>query len=58
MDINRDIQCHFKKYVKYITPNCIVFYDCVEYNNYMKEYIIDDKKIYPKVNDISIHSKK
>ena len=52
MDINRDIQCHFKKYVKYITPNCIVFYDYKDYNNYMKNY--------PKVLDLdnSIHSKK
>lgn len=44
MDINRDIQCHFKRFCKYITPNCIVFYDCKEYNEYMKEYkiIVDD----------------
>jgi hypothetical protein len=52
MDINRDIQHHFKKYVKYITPNCIVFYDYKDYNNYMKNY--------PKVLDLDnpIHSKK
>ena len=50
MDINRDIQCHFKKYVKYITPNCVIFYDVKDYNNYMKEYVDDEKK-YLKVLD-------
>lgn len=44
MDINRDIQCHFKKYVKYITPNCIVFYERNSYNLYMKTYIEPSKE--------------
>lgn len=48
MDICQDLNSHFKKYVKYVTPNCIVFYDVKDYNNYMKKYKI--------VNDI--HSKK
>lgn len=51
MDINRDIQQHFKKYVKYVTPNCITFYDVKDYNDYMKKYKIIDI-------DNSIHSKK
>lgn len=52
MDISQDLNSHFKKYVKYITPNCIVFYDYKDYNNYMKNY--------PKILDLdnSIHSKK
>lgn len=44
MDINRDIQSHFKKCVKYITPNCIIFYDRDSYNLYMKNYNDDEKK--------------
>jgi hypothetical protein len=50
MDINRDIQQHFKKYVRYITPNCIVFYDVKDYNNYMKTYIDSEKK-YKTISD-------
>jgi hypothetical protein len=56
MDINKDIQQHFKRMPKYITPNCIVFYDYKDYNNYMKNYT-DDEKIYKEVH-ISIQSKK
>jgi hypothetical protein len=59
MDINRDIQCHFKKYVKYITPRGIIFYDKWSYDVYMNnEDILNCKKTYPKVIDKSIHSKK
>jgi hypothetical protein len=58
MDVNRDIQCHFKRFPKYITPNCIIFYDYKEYNNYMKEYI-ECKKKYKNVDlHNSSHSKK
>lgn len=39
MDISQDLNSHFKKYVKYITPNCIIFYDVIDYNNYMKNYL-------------------
>jgi len=30
---------------KYITPNCIVFYDVKDYNNYMKKYKIVSTEI-------------
>ena len=39
MDISQDLKSHFKKYVKYITPNCIIFYEVNDYNNYMKTYL-------------------
>jgi hypothetical protein len=38
MDISQDLKSHWKKYIKYVTPNCIIFYDLYEYNNYMKKY--------------------
>ena len=57
-NISRDIQCHFKRLPKYITPRGLIFYDCKEYNNYMKEYIECQKKY--KIIDLhnSSHSKK
>jgi hypothetical protein len=51
MDINRDIQCHFKKYVKYITPSGIIFYDHKEYDNHMKHY--ESEKKYEIVKDVN-----
>ena len=59
-NISRDINNHFKNcVVKYITPRGIVFYDKWSYDVYMNnEDILNCKKNYPKVNDISIHSKK
>ena len=52
MDISQDLNSHFKRFHKYITPNCIIYYDKKDYDNYMKNY--------PKVLDLdnSIHSKK
>jgi hypothetical protein len=50
MDINRDIQSHFKKYVKYITPRGVIFYNYSEYNNYMKQDNEDEKK-YKTISD-------
>lgn len=38
MDISQDLKSHWKKYVKYITPNCIVFYEYSSYLEYMKTY--------------------
>lgn len=59
MDINRDIQSHFKRLSKYITPRGIIFYDKWSYDIYMNnEDILNCKKTYPKVIDNSIHSKK
>ena len=50
--ISRDINNHFKRLPKYITPKGVIFYNVIDYNNYMKNY--------PKVLDLdnSIHSKK
>jgi hypothetical protein len=61
MDINRDIQSHFKRFPQYITPSCVVFYDVKDYNNYMKTYNDDIEKKYKIVEDniyISEASKK
>jgi hypothetical protein len=38
MDISQDLKSHWKRYIKYVTPNCIIFYDLHEYNTYMKKY--------------------
>ena len=57
-NISRDINNHFSKYPKYITPSGIVFYDKFSYDVYMNNIdILNCKKTYPKVS-FSISSKK
>jgi hypothetical protein len=51
-NISRDINNHFSRCPKYITPRGIIFYDRKDYDNYIK-----DEKIYKEV-PISIQSKK
>lgn len=53
MDISQDLKSHWKKYVKYVTPNCIVFYDKKDYNNYMKTYLEVSETKYLRSNEHS-----
>jgi hypothetical protein len=50
MDVNRDIKQHFSRFQKYITPNCIIYYDKKDYDNYIKNYNDDEKK-YKTISD-------
>ena len=56
--ISRDINNHFKRLPKYITPRGVIFYNVIDYDNYMKEYIECQKKYKNLDLDNSIHSKK